>query len=130
MPERDEALRTRVADFALGVLRFVRALRRDVASDSIIREIARCAGSVAANYRDACAARSTPELVSKLALALTEVEEIDRWFWMAAQLRLGDSARLATLDAEAKQLRTMLAGSVSAARRGPQQEPALRRSRR
>jgi hypothetical protein len=53
-------------------------------------------------------------LVSKLAHALTEVEEIDRWFWMAAQLRLGDSARLATLDAEAKQLRTMLAERAEA----------------
>ena len=130
MPEHDEAVRRRVADFALGVLRFVRALRRDVASDSIIRHIARCTGSVSANYRDAFAARSDSEFVSKLALAIAELDEIDRWFWMAAQLRLGDSARLAVLTADAKQLRAILAESVNAVRRNLQRELATRRSRR
>lgn len=130
MPEHDEALRKRVADFAFGVLRFVRALRRDVASDSIIRQIARCTGSVSSNYRDACVAKSVQEFVAKLTLAIAEVDEIDRWFWMAAQLRLGDPTRLAALEAEAKQLRALLADSVSAARRHLKQEAALRRSLR
>ena len=129
MPEYDEALRQPVADFAVRVLRFVRTLRRDVASDSIIRHIARCAGNVSANYRDACAARSPTESVARLAAALTEAEEIDRWFWMATQLRLGNSATLAALEAEARQLRSMLADAVSAARRNGGGELSTRRSR-
>ena len=128
MAGQEEALRKQVADFALEVLRFVRGLRRDVASDSIIRHIARCAGSVSANYRDACSARSRPELISKLGIALAEVDEIEHWFWMAAQLRLGNSQKLAALDAEAKQLRAILAESVSAARRNVQHERGTRRS--
>src|SRR6476660_4189961 len=130
MPEQDEALRKRVADFAFGVLRFVRALRRDVASDSIIRQIARCAGSVSSNYRDACVAKSVQEFVTKLTLAIAEVDEIDRWFWMAAQLRLGDATRLAALEADAKQLRTMLADTVIEARRHLKHEAAVRRAPR
>jgi len=130
MVEQEEALRKQVADFALGVLRFVRGLRRDVASDSIIRHIAGCAGSMSANYRAACSARSLPELISKLGVALQEADEIEHWFWMAAQLRLGNSQKLAALEAEAKQLRTMLAESVRAARRNSQREPGTRRSER
>lgn len=127
MVEQEEALRQQVADFALGVLRFVRGLRRDVASDSIIRHIARCAGSVSANHRAACSARSIPEFISKLGIALAEADELAHWLWMAAQLRLGDSQKLAALDAEAKQLRAILAESVSAARRNLQRELGIRR---
>ena len=130
MAGQDEALRKRVAGFALEVLRFVRGLRRDVASDSIIRHIARCAGSVSSNYREACSARSLPELISKLGIALAEADEIEHWFWMAAQLRLGNSQKLAALDAEAKELRAILAESVSAARRNLQRESRSRRSER
>jgi len=130
MPEQDDALRRRVADFAFGVLRFVRGLRRDVASDSIIRQIARCAGSVSSNYRDACAAKSVQEFVTKLTLAVAEADEIDRWLWMAAQLRLGDATRLAALEADARQLRTMLAERVKDARRNLKQEATVRRGPR
>ena len=130
MVEQDEALRQQVADFALGVLRFVRGLRRDVASDSIIRHIARGAGSVSGNYRAACSARSLPESISKLGIALAEADEIAHWFWMAGQLRLGNSQKLAALDAEAKQLRAILAESISTARRNLQRELETRRIER
>ena len=49
---------------------------------------------------------------------------------LEAQLRLGNSQKLAALDAEAKQLRAMLAESVSAARRNRQRESGTRRRER
>jgi len=128
MVEQDEVLRKQVADFALGVLRFVKGLRRDVASDSIIRHIARCAGGLSSNCRDACSTRSHQEFISKLGVALAEADEIAHWLWMAAQLRLGNSQKLAALDAEAKQLRTILAESISSGRRNVQRELGTRRS--
>jgi len=129
MVEQEEALRKQVAGFAFGVLRFVKGLRRDVASDSIIRHIAGSAGSLSANYRAACSARSLPEFISKLGIALEDAGELEHWFWMAAQLRLGNSQKLAALDAEAKQLRAKLAESVRAAGNS-QHEPGTRRSER
>jgi len=130
MVEQDEALRRQVATFALGVLRFVRGLGRDGASDSIIRHIARCAGNVSANHRAACSARSLPECISKLGAALADADEIDHWFWMAAQLRLGNSQKLAAMGEEAKQLRAILAESANAGRRRFQREVESRRPAR
>ena len=70
MSAQAEALRKRIAEFALAVLTFIRRLPRDVASDSIIRQVARSAAGTSSNYRAACCARSRAEFVSKLSVAL------------------------------------------------------------
>ena len=130
MGERADALRKRVADFALGVLRFVRGLPKDLAADSVIRQVARSAGGVSANYRSACCARSRPEFIAKLGVALEEADETDHWLWMAVQLNLGNSHELARLTAEAKELRAILSASLSTARRNFKREQEQQRSAR
>jgi four helix bundle protein len=122
MGAQADALRRRIADFALAVLRFVRSLPRDVASDSIIRQVARSASGIAGNYRAACSARSTADFIAKLALALEEADETDQWLWMAQQLQLGRPRDLARLAAEGKELQAILSASLSTARRNLRRE--------
>ena len=122
MGAQADALRRRIADFALAVLRFVRSLPRDVATDSIIRQVARSASGIAGNYRAACSARSTADFIAKLALALEEADETDQWLWMAQQLQLGRPRDLARLAAEGKQLQAILSASLSTARRNLRRE--------
>ena len=111
-----------MADFALSVLKFVRALPRDIAADSVIREVARSTGSMSANYRAACFASSRPDFVAKLALAAEQADEADQWLWMAAQLQLGSGTELERLVAEGKEIRATLAASLATARRNLKRE--------
>jgi len=122
MSEQADAMRRRVADFALAVLRFVRALPRDVASDAIIRQVARAAGGVSANYRAACGARSRPEFIAMLGVAVVEADETGHWLWMASQLGLGSKRELNRLIAEGQQLSAILSASLSTARRNYKRE--------
>ena len=128
MGERADALRKRVADFALGVLRFVRGLPKELAADSIIRQVARSAGGVSSNYRSACCARSRPEFIAKLGVALDEADETEHWLWMATQLNLGNSHELARLTAEAREVRAILSASLRTARRNFKREQEQQRS--
>jgi four helix bundle protein len=117
MGSQSEALRKRAAEFALAVLKFIRRLPRDVASDSIIRQVARSAAGVSANYRAACFARSRAEFVSRLAVAVEEAGETNHWLWMAGQLGLGTGKELERLLAEGHELQAILCSSLGTARR-------------
>ena len=117
-----------MGEFAVAVLRFVRRLPGDLAADSIIRQVARSAGSASANYRSACAGRSKQEFIAKLGVAVEEIDETDHWLWMATQLSLGNSVELAKLTAEAKELRAILSASLSTARRNHRRQLATARS--
>lgn len=129
MGAQAEALRKRIADFALAVLLFVRRLPREVASDSIIRQVARSAGGVSANYRAACLARSRAEFIAKLGTALEEADETEHWLWMAAQLGLGVGRDRDRLVTESRELRAILSASLSTARRNLKREAAATRTK-
>lgn len=117
-----EGLRLRVGDFALAVLVFVRSLPPDVAADAVIREVARLADSMSATYRAACFARTRLDFVTKLAHVAEQADEVDRWLWMASQLRLGAGTDLERLVAEGKALRTTLSAALTTARRNLKRE--------
>ena len=117
MGQQAEAFKRRMSEFAVAVLKLVRQLPRDVAADSVIRQVARSAGRAAANYRAACGARSRPEFVAKLGVALEEIDETNHWLWMAAQLGLSGGKEFDALVSEAKQLQVILSASVSTSRR-------------
>lgn len=68
MNEREFKERTK--NLALRVVRLVGALPRTTAADVIGKQLLRSATSVEANYRAACRARSTADLISKLSIVL------------------------------------------------------------
>jgi four helix bundle protein len=130
MGEQTDGLRRCAADFATAILRFVRRLPGEVASDSTIREIARSAGNFSANYRAACTAKSGEEFVTSLGLAVEEIDETSQWLWMAGQLELGNARELSRLATDARELSEMLSASLSAARLSLRREMEERRSAR
>jgi four helix bundle protein len=124
--EQSDALARRIGVYSVAVLRFVRQLPRDVGADAVIRQVARSASGVSANYRAACCARSRAEFVSRLAVALEEADETGHWLWMAAELGLGSRIQIDALADEARQLRAILAASVSTARRNLKRDTSTR----
>jgi four helix bundle protein len=128
MADQTDALTRQIGDFAGAILRFVRRLPREMAADSIIRQVARSAGSVSANYRAACSAASVQESITRLGVAVEAVDDTDHWLWMAVQLRLGNSQELARLAAEAKDLHAGLSASLTRARRNSSRAADARRT--
>src|SRR3989442_2562988 len=70
MPSEADALAERLQHFAVRVLKFVRTLPRDPATDGVARQLARSGPGVSSNYRSARRARSRAEIIARLAVVL------------------------------------------------------------
>jgi four helix bundle protein len=117
MADHADRLRVRIGDFAVAVLKFVRRLPPDIATDSVVRQVARSAAGVASNYRSACCAQTRAEFIAKLGTAVEEADETEHWLWMAGQLGLASGRHLDALVNESRELRAILAAAVGTARR-------------
>ena len=77
----EEEFKKRTKRFALRTIRLVETLPRGRATADVIgRQLLRSSTSVGANYRAACRARSTADIISKLGIVEEEADE--SLFWM------------------------------------------------
>ncbi len=114
MIEKDLKQRTR--RFGLEIIRFVRTLPREPASDVIGRQLLRSAVSVGANYRAACRARSRAEFIAKLAIVEEECDESLYWLELVAELSKVTSTSVGELSREANQILAIIVASIKTAR--------------
>jgi len=120
-PARD--LKERTKAFALSIVRFVDALARSRAIDVIGRQLLRAGTSVAANYRSARRARSRKEFLAKMGIVEEEADESAFWLELLLEGGLVNSARVAELRDEAKQLVAITIASIRTAREGGRPVP-------
>ncbi len=114
--ESDE-LRLRTKQFALRIMRMVAALPKSNAGRVLGGQILRSGTSVGANYRAAVRARSRAEFISRLAIVVEEADECCYWLELIAEGKLLGCDRLADIQGEANELRSIFAASLSTARR-------------
>src|SRR2546427_99249 len=120
-PARD--LKERTKAFALSIVRFVDALARSRAIDVIGRQLLRAGTSVAANYRSARRARSRKEFLAKMGIVEEEADESAFWLELLLEGGLVNSARVAELRDEARQLVAITIASIRTAREGGRPVP-------
>src|SRR5580692_2300241 len=77
--DRYEVLRLRTKEFALRILKLVRALPNNQESWVLSKQLLQSGTSVGANYRAVCRARSKAEFVAKLGIVLEEADETVFW---------------------------------------------------
>src|SRR5581483_11716488 len=76
---RGDNLRERTKHFALRVVRLYRALPSRSDAQVIGKQLLRSSTSVGANYRAVCRARSRPDFLSKIGIAIEEADESAYW---------------------------------------------------
>lgn len=115
MTEAEFKERTRQAGFR--AIRVAESLPKSMTSDVLGRQLLRCGTSVGANYRAACRARSTADMISKLAIVEEEADEAVYWLEMIIDSRLQTKSRLANLIAEFEEILAMVVASQRTLRR-------------
>jgi four helix bundle protein len=109
---RDYELRDRTKHFALRIIRLFGALPKTVEAQVIGKQILRSGTSVAANYREACRARTDSELISKLTIVEQELDETELWLELIAESGIMPEARLLELRSECEELLRMTVASI------------------
>ena len=116
---RKSELKQRTFDFAVRVVRRVESLPKNVAEQTIGRQLLRAGTSVGANYRAAKKARSTAEFIAKLGIVEEECDETVYWIELLIALGFIKSKLVAELHEEANELVAIVVTSIRTARRGP-----------
>lgn len=109
---RDYELRDRTKHFALRIIRLYGALPKNVEAQVIGKQLLRSGTSVAANYREACRARSDSELISKLSIVEQELDESLLWMELIVESEILPAARLTELRGECEELLRMTVASI------------------
>jgi len=104
-------------DFAVRVLKLVDVLPKTVSAQTVARQVARSATSVAANYRAALRAKSDADFINKITIVLEEADESDFWIELAERCEMLPLDRLAPLRTEAEELAKIFNATRSTTKR-------------
>lgn len=111
----DLGVRTRA--FALRVIRLYATLPQSTIAQILGKQVLRSGTSVGAHCREARRGRSTAEFVSKLHIALQELDETTYWLELISDSGILPEERLAGLCSEANELTAILVASIKTAKR-------------
>jgi four helix bundle protein len=118
----------RAAEFALRITKLYPSLPRNMGAQAIGRQLFRSGTSVGAHVRDGKHARSDAEMLSKVSVALQELEEARYWIDLLCKAGFVHRDKVVGLLSEADQLTAILFTSVRTLRRRiappPQKIPA------
>jgi four helix bundle protein len=84
--------------------------------DVLVRQLAKAATSVGANYRAACRARSKTDFISKITIVEEEADETQYWLELLMDLDLANRKEVAALMEEAKELTAIFTASGKTAK--------------
>ena len=82
-----EELKSRTKAFHISVIKIARYFPRDAAGFEITKQLIRSAGSVGANYRAACRAKSNADFIYKIEIVIEEADE--SMYWLEASEEAG-----------------------------------------
>ena len=90
--------------FALRIIKLYSALPPSTVAQTIGRQVLRSGTSIGAHYREASRARSDAEYISKIELALQELEETIYWLELLIESEIFTQQKLDNLLEESSQL--------------------------
>ena len=92
------------------------SLPRKTSTNIIGRQLIRCATSVGANYRSACRAKSTADLIAKLSIVEEEADECLYWLELLVEADEIPEAKVKNLTTETNEILAMTVASIKTLR--------------
>ena len=74
-----EELQRRTQLFAIAVIKFVELLPSNSTTNTLTKQLIRCATSIGANYRSACKGKSKADFINKIIIVEEEADEAIYW---------------------------------------------------
>ena len=116
----EKTFKARTKKLAVAIIKQVDKLPRSLATDVIARQLVRSGTSIGANYRAACRAKSTPDMINKLKIVEEESDETEYWFELLAEAGLVSKSQIADIYKETDEILAMTIASIKTLRGRPQ----------
>jgi four helix bundle protein len=107
-----EEMKARTKAYNIAVIDLCNTFPKTTAGYEIAKQLIRSAGSVGANYRAACRAKSTAAFIYKLEIVIEEADETCYWLELSNTLKFASEITIATLLKEADELLRILVATV------------------
>jgi len=108
----EQEFKKRTKELALRVIKLVSSLPKNAVSEVIGKQLIRSGTSVGANYRAACRARSTADLIAKLRIVEEEADECLYWMELIVEAKLVDVTNLRSIMSETNEILAMTVASI------------------
>jgi four helix bundle protein len=112
----ENEFKSRTKKLSLRIIKLVESLPNTISAQVIGKQLLRSATSVGANYRAACRAKSTADLINKLSIVEEEADESLYWLGILEESNLMSAARLVELKKDTNEIVAMLVSSIKTLR--------------
>jgi len=113
----EKRLEDRLYDFALEIVRLVRALPKEMVAQEIGRQLLRAGISVAANYEEAKGAFSKEDFAYKIGISFKEARETNLYLRLIKDWGIMKGKNIDYVLQESKEIRNILGKSLTTARK-------------
>jgi four helix bundle protein len=112
----ERTFKERTKKLALAVISMTETLPKTRSADIIARQVIRSATSIGANYRAACRAKSTPDMLNKLKIVEEESDETIYWLELLQESKSAPDSVIALLIKETDEITAMIVASLKTLR--------------
>ena len=107
-----EQLKNRTKAFHITVIKVCEELPRNASGFELAKQLIRSAGSVGANYRAACRAKSDADFIYKIAIIIEEADESMYWLEICEESNLLPKEKTKILIKEANELISIFVATI------------------
>ena len=108
----EQEFKKRTKELALRIIKLVSSLPKNTVYDVIGKQLIRSGTSVGANYRAACRARSTADLIAKPRIVEEEADKCLYWMDLIVEAKLVDATNLRSIMSETNEILAMTVASI------------------
>ena len=112
----EQEFKNRTKQIALRVINLVESLPRTRSAEVIGKQLLRSGTSIGSNYRAACRAKSTADLLHKLAIVEEEADESLYWMELLIDSSIVSKRKLTSLMLDVDQIVAMTVASIKTTR--------------
>lgn len=112
----EKTFKARTKKLAVAIIKRLDTLPNTRAADAIARQIIRSGSSIGANYRAACRAKSTPDMINKMKIVEEESDETLYWLELLVETGLVSKEQIQDLYKETNEILAMTVASLKTLR--------------
>jgi len=112
----EKTFKTRTQKLAIAIIKQMDHLPASRAADVIERQLIRSGTSIGANYRTACRAKSTPDMINKMKIVEEEADETQYWLEILTESGLVSEEQISSIYKEKDEILVMTVASLKTLR--------------
>jgi len=118
----EKTFKARTKKLAVAIIKEVDRLPSSRSADVIGKQLLRSGTSIGSNYRAACRAKSTPDMINKMKIVEEESDETEYWLELLVEAGLAPQSQIAGIYKETDEILSMTVSSIKTLRN---RQPAI-----